>query len=436
MLAQMKFRCLLAFFLLTLCVGSMAQRRPYRQWQTDTSAVVTAYMDSLRLLRATLDSFAMVRDSTGEAMDFDGRCYRLFAPLTFYHSAVEHALNPDTESGGDKLAAAVDAAMLRVYIERPDLVVNTERALKKAGSIRNDIMDEPMRQNVDLVEKVEPVPDMSPLAPTRVMLRKPNFWTFDGEGYLQLLQNYVSDNWYNGGESNYSMLGSLTLTANYNNKSRIKFENKLEMKLGFQTSHDDTLHRFKTNNDLIRYTGKLGLQARNKWYYTIQLLAYTQFTRGLKSNDATTYSDFMSPFKLTVGLGMDYTLATKDKKLSGSINLAPLAFSFVYVDRKSLASSYGVSGDHRTSEDFGSQITIDLTWTISSQVKWKSRFYGYTTYENTQIEWENTITLSISKYISTNIFIYPRFDDADDYDDKLGYWQFKEYCSLGFTYDF
>lgn len=426
--------------LLVLCafvLDASAQRRAgLRHFRADTSAVVRAYTDSLDTYIIKKDSMAFRRDSA-EDVSLDARLCRLFLPLTFYHSVAPVAFGADSISvGGDSLALVADRVLLAIYSKRPDLIVCTDEILKQSGSIRNDILDEPLRQELDLVDRVAPVPDVALLAPTEVMLKKPNFWTFGGDAYLQLLQNYVSDNWYKGGESNYSMVGNLTLTANYDNKSRVKFENKLEMKLGFQTSRDDTIHKFKTNNDLVRYTGKLGLQAKNRWYYTIQLLAYTQFTRGLKSNDENTYSDFMSPFNLNVGLGMDYKLDTENKRLSGSVNLSPIAFSFVYVDRKSLAGNYGVVGDHHTHEDFGSQVTVDLTWNITDQIKWKSRFYGYTTYERVQMEWENTITLNISKYISTNIFIYPRFDDAGNFDEDLGYWQFKEYCSLGFSYDF
>ena len=58
----------------------------------------------------------------------------------------------------------------------------------------------------------------------------------------------------------------------------------------------------------IRYTGRLGLQASKKWYYSLQLIAYTQFARGFKSNDATVYSDILSPLNVNVSVGMDYRI--------------------------------------------------------------------------------------------------------------------------------
>ena len=51
-----------------------------------------------------------------------------------------------------------------------------------------------------------------------------------------------------------------------------------------------------------------------------------------------------------------------------------------------------------------------------------------------KMEWENTFTFVVNKYISTNLFLYPRFDDGVKRDDKYGYFQFKEYVSLGFSY--
>jgi hypothetical protein len=144
----------------------------------------------------------------------------------------------------------------------------------------------------------------------------------------------------------------------------------------------------------------------------------------------------MSPFNLNLGLGMDYKVLAFNKKLTGTINFSPIAVNYRYVGRLDLGPSYGLSEGKHSLVDFGSQVTADLEWKMSDIVKWKSRFYAFTAYKRTEIEWENTFTLQVSRYISANIFLYPRFDDAGSRDDEFGYWQFKEYSSIGFNYTF
>ena len=368
----------------------------------------------------------------------DGRFYRLFAPMTFYHNVAEKSLSIDSVSTShDEVIDAIDAALMNVYLNRPDLVSATETELKESGEIRKDV-DQPIENPVVFVAKVEePIVEVIPEdIPTEVMVQKPKFWTKKGDFYLQFMQNYVSDNWYKGGESNYSAVGSLTLEANYDNKNKWKWDNKLELKLGFLRSSSDSLHKFKSNEDLIRLTSKAGLEAAKNWYYTLQLMAYTQFSRGLKSNDAKTYSDFMSPFNIHLGLGMDYKVATKNKRLTGTLNFSPVSLNYRYVDRLALSTSFGLEEGRHSKVEFASHMTADLVWKMNDVATWKSRFYAYTSYKRAEIEWENTFELRVSKYISANIFLYPRFDDSSTYDDDLGYWQFKEFCSVGFSYAF
>ena len=81
--------------------------------------------------------------------------------------------------------------------------------------------------------------------------------------------------------------------------------------------------------------------------------------------------------------------------------------------------------------DYGSECTIDLNWVLADNLRWKTRLYGYTTYKRAELEWENTITFQFNRYISTNVFIYPRFDAG-----AQRYWQFKEFASVGFSYSF
>lgn len=366
-----------------------------------------------------------------------GLYYRLFAPLTFYHNVASSQFNI-ISNDSDEVSQAINQALMHVYLKRPELVKVTESEQEEAGSLRQDIIETPVMQEVEMVEQAAPMPETPEAAPVEVVIEKPNFWKYKGDANLQFMQNYVSDNWYKGGESNQAAVGSVTLEANYDNKSKWKWDNKLEMKLGFQTSPSDTVHKFKTNEDLIRYTGKVGLQAANRWYYTLQMLAYTQFYHGLKSNNTKVFSDFMSPFNLSVGLGMDYKVQALANKLTGTINMSPLAVNYRYVDRADLAASFGVkTPDHSHSlTDFGSQITASLTWQVNDVLSWKTRIYGFSSYHRSEVEWENTFTLRVSKYISANLFLFPRFDDANNRDENLGYWQFKEYSSLGFSYNF
>jgi hypothetical protein len=383
-------------------------------------------------------SMALSVQATQERDSIDGRFYRLFMPFTFYHSVAQDQLSLTNTDESDLLSQEISKAMMHAYLNRPELVVNTETDMNESGELRQDL-DTPIQQQINLTEDIAaPMPEEDDVAPVVVSVEKPNFWKYKGDGSLQFMQNYVSDNWYKGGESNYSAIGALTLEANYDNKEKWKWDNKLEMKLGFQTSPSDTVHKFKSNEDLIRLTSKIGLQAVNRWYYTLQLQAYTQFTRGLKANKTEIFSDFMSPFNLNAGLGMDYKVKAFGDRLTGTVNLSPIAVNYRYVDRADLAKSFGVKTPEHTHAltDFGSQITASLEWKMNDVVTWKSRFYEFTSFHRAQIEWENTFALRVSKYITANLFLYPRFDDSNNADDKLGYWQFKEYSSLGFAYNF
>lgn len=388
--------------------------------------IVRSYVDSLQVSRTRVDSlFALRRDSLSAP---DGRYYRLFVPFTFYHGIAANAFRL-----GDSISE-LDRSLLNVYLHRPDLVVSTQSQLDRVGPIIEPSTT-PVKPETDIVDLVSPkVDDDDVVSPVQIYVEKPNFWKFSGDYSLQLFQNYVSDNWYKGGESNYSLIAAVTLQANYNNKQRFQWNNKLEMRLGLQNSRGDTLHTVRASEDLIRYTSKLGLQASKHWYYTFQLIASTQFMRGLRSNDTRIYSRFLSPLYVNPSLGMDYKVNWFKGRMTGSVHLAPIAYSLTYARDKDLAPRFGIDEGHHAKNDYGSEVTVDLVWQMAKDVRWKTRFYGYTTYHRMKMEWENTFTFVVNKYISTNLFLYPRFDDGVKRDDKYGYFQFKEYVSLGFSY--
>uniref|UniRef100_A0AB33JHC6 DUF3078 domain-containing protein n=1 Tax=Prevotella sp. GTC17262 TaxID=3236797 RepID=A0AB33JHC6_9BACT len=400
------------------------------------SHFVDRYMDSLAQVRPDTMVFDMVSGMGLSTFTPSPTYAKLFLPLAFYKNVSHRMLSLD----GDvkKLSPteeALERALLSVYMNRPQLVSTTQSKLDIIGPTL-EVGEQVREAHPDLVEQVAPTPIEPDIIAAAPIIHKPNFWSFSGDYYLQFLQNYVSSNWYKAGESSYSMVGAVTLQANYNNKQKVKWDNKLELKLGMQTTKSDSLHSLKTSEDLIRYTGKLGFQASKRWYYTIQLIAYTQFMRGYASNNPFVFSDFMSPFGANLSVGMDYTVDFFNKKLTGTVHLAPAAYNFKYVSRLALATRYGLKEGKHQLHDIGSEITVDLNWKFNDMISWKTRLYGYTTYRRAELEWENTFVFKFNRYISTNLFIYPRFDDGSKRDEHHGYWQLKEYASLGFAYSF
>ena len=416
--------CLLMIALLLSVVEPMVARPvTYRHTLVHgRNKLVNAYMDSLRLLSDSLyhDSVKVSRPLNASSMA------PLFLPMTFYRGVAHRAFSLDGT------LAPVDESLLWAYLHRPGTVKTTQHDLEKTGPVLK-----PTTITEHPASVVKPTkPDEPGYVPMDMVVFKPNFWTFGGDYYLQFLQSYISPNWYKGGESNYSAVGALTLEAHYDNKQKLRWDNKLEMKLGIQTTRADSLHKVKSTEDLLRYTDKLGLQATKHWYYTFQLIATTQFLRKYDTNSPRVKSDFMSPFNLNASLGMDYNVSWLKNRLTGSIHLAPIAYNLKYVGRQSLAQANGLEEGHHTLHDYGSQFTCDLKWKILDNLMWQTRLYGYTTYKRSELEWENTFTFSFNRYISAKVYAYPRFDDGVTHDKSFGYWMLNEFVSFGFSYDF
>lgn len=389
------------------------------QAQHTTGNLSQQYLDSLRQVRNSI--YSNQTDSTDLP--------EVTSPLPVMDNKRLRAIFA-LENADDALVDSI----LQFFVQHPELA--WPKADSKAQIIDPLSIDDrpstPQQQLATLPDIIVVQPDTLPTPD----IQKPQFWTYRGEFFLQFLQNYISSNWYKGGESSYSMLSTATLAVDYDNQQRMKFTNLLELKLGYITSRSDELHRYKTSDDLIRLTSKLQYQATKHWWYTLQLIAATQFTRGYKSNDPMVYSDFLSPLTLNLSIGMDYQVNTWKKRLQGTVHLAPISLNYKFVERRALAERYGIDAGRHSLLDIGPQTTITLTWKPSDNIQLQTRFYAYTTFHRAELEWENTLTLRFNRYISANIFVYPRFDDHVQRTDNHSYFQLREFTSVGFNYSF
>ena len=417
-----KFFMLCLVLLLAISANAQSSRRAGGLRDT---TIIRSYMDSLSVARSK------TLGDTAQSYANGNLRYspRMFGPATYYHDIVRDAFTPGLRM------EPVSLSLLSIYMSRPDLISNTQTAMDEA---RGDVMEpeNPIVSKPSIAEPELEMPAENVDVPVDVLVIKPRFWTYKGDYALQFMQNYVSDNWYKGGESNYAALGAVTMEANFNNRDKVKWDNKLELKLGMQSSRSDSLRNWLTTEDLIRLTSKYGLQATKKWYYTLQLIAQTQFTRGLKTNDPKLYSHFLAPGTLNLSLGMDYNVDWINHHLKGTFHLAPLAYNMRYTRLLELSEHLGVDSGKHFLHDLGSLFTIDLTWEINESLRWKTRMYGYTTYKRVEYEWENTFVFQFNKWISAQLFVYPRFDDNVERGISHGYWQFKEFASIGFQYVF
>ena len=83
----------------------------------------------------------------------------------------------------------------------------------------------------------------------------------------------------------------------------------------------------------------------------------------------------------------------------------------------------------------GSTINATMTFQFNRNVSWYSRLYYFTSYDRILGEFENRLTMAISRFFSTNISVNLRYDDAvtkkEDFDTYL---QINELLSFGFNY--
>lgn len=387
-------------------------------------------------------------------IESDPDYYRLFVPIAYYYSPIRQASEmkwefevpktlPDIGAGlltynsspfgkTERTNRMVNAVLLRLYITHPELVTTTEKSIMKRTAFREDVRVK-MSSDAKVMKLFKPEGVKEDVGRAEVYIRKPNWWVTGGSGSLQMTQNYISDNWYKGGESTNSVLGNLNLFANYNDREKLQFENLFEAKFGFNTVPSDTIRQYRINTDAIRLYSKLGIQAASKWYYTISGEFNTQFARNYKTNSNTVVSAFMAPANFIFSIGMDYKLKTK--KVNLSVFISPGTYNLRYVGTSDVdETNFGLKEGKSVLHDVGSKLQTTLSWNIMPSVVLDSRLYYFTNYDKVEAEWENTFNFVLNRYLSTKLFVHARYDDGSKPSEGSSYFQLKELLSFGINY--
>ena len=205
----MKTMIWMAFSLLCLPTIATAQARSHAS-RSAVSAVsvekphgdLSDPVDSLALLRDSIFGDAARRPAYRPSKVAPLSAAQLFLPLTFYKGKVLDAFSLSGGSTGEQ--AFVDSTLLGLYVRRPDLVRTTSARLR-ADRSDLDLIEAPIQTETEMGDHADPMPVEPDVVPVQLVVHKPNFWHYSGYYSLRFMQNYVSDNWYKGGESNWSV---------------------------------------------------------------------------------------------------------------------------------------------------------------------------------------------------------------------------------------
>ena len=258
-------------------------------------------------------------------------------------------------------------------------------------------------------------------------------WRREATLMAQITQNYVTDNWYQGGSSSFAGLGIAKGQVSYITE-RFTWENTGEWRIGGSTVSADSLHKVNTTDDLFRVYSKANLRIVPKVFTSVSVEIETRLLPTYKSNSNELKSAPFSPFRFNAAFGIDYKPV---KNLS--ISFSPVSYKVIHImdTARVKVTDYGLEAGQRTQHNIGSSVRVEYVWKPVREVSLESKFYFYTNYKHVEIDLDVNCDFIINRFMSARLMLHPRYDTSvimeGDTHAKI---QFRELLSVGFAHKF
>ena len=258
-------------------------------------------------------------------------------------------------------------------------------------------------------------------------------WRREATVMLQVTQNYVTSNWYQGGSSSFAGLGIAKGQVSYITE-RFTWENTGEWRIGGSTISADSLHKVNTTDDMLRLYSKANLRIVPKLFTSLSAEMETRLLPTYKSNSKELKSGPFSPFRFNAAVGIDY------KPVKGlSISVSPLSYKVIHImdTARVEVKDYGLDPGQKTLHTIGSSVRVEYVWKPVREVSLETRFYFYTNYHHVEIDLEANCDFIINRFLSARLMLHPRYDSSVIMEgDSRAKMQFRELLSLGFAHKF
>lgn len=258
-------------------------------------------------------------------------------------------------------------------------------------------------------------------------------WRREATLMAQVTQNYVTDNWYQGGSSSFAGLGIAKGQISYI-RERFTWENTGEWRIGGSTVSADSLHKVNTTDDLFRIYSKANLRIVPKVFTSVSAEIETRLLPTYKSNSMDLKSAPFSPFRFNAAFGIDY------KPVKGlSISVSPLSYKVIHImdTVRVNPKDFGLKEHERTQHNIGSSVRVEYLWKPVREVAIESKFYMYTNYRDVELDLEINCDFIINRFLSARLMLHPRYDTTVIKEgDTRAKIQFRELLSIGFNHRF
>jgi hypothetical protein len=276
-----------------------------------------------------------------------------------------------------------------------------------------------------------------------------NYWLTKGNA--QLLLNQASfTNWVQGGNNSVSATALLNYGFTYNDSITI-WENVIDLGYGLIRTDEFGVRK---NEDKIDILSNYNYRASEEFFYTGKFNFKSQFVDGFNyPDDSTVVSDFLAPAFVILSAGMTYR---PNEDFSFYFSPATGKFTIVNDDRLSDQGAYGVTPGEMLRSEFGAFATIEYRNEFMENIVFRTKLDLFNNYTdpntdnrtNIDVNWENSLNMTVNKYITVNIFAHLIYDhdiDVPIYEEQAGEevqvgvgprLQVKQTLGLGFSYNF
>ena len=249
----------------------------------------------------------------------------------------------------------------------------------------------------------------------------------------QITQNYVTENWYQGGSSSFAALGIAKGQIGYFGE-RFTWENTGEWRMGGSTISADSLHKVNTTDDLFRLYSKANFRIVPKLYTSVSMEFETRLLPTYKSNSMNLKSAPFAPLRFNAAFGLDYKPV---KNLS--VSFSPLSYKLVYISDtvRVNGKDFGLNEGEQIQHNVGSSVRVEYVWKPVREFALETKFFFYTNYHGIEADLEVNLDFIINRYLTTRLMLHPRYDSSVIMEgDKHAKIQFRELLSIGFAHKF